>query len=55
LFIVGKDEKKKIQGIEIKKAQEVNISDLASNGARLVIYTEDAVKELEKRLGGKEK
>lgn len=55
LFIVGKDEKKKIQGIEIKKAQEINISDLASNGARLVIYTENAVKELEKRIGGKEK
>ena len=50
LLVTGKEENKKIKGIEIKKADEVSISDLASNGARLTVYTEEAVKELEDRL-----
>jgi len=54
LFVVGDGEKKKIAGIEVKKAKEINISDLASNGARLVIYTENAIKELEERIRGKQ-
>ena len=53
LFVVGNNEKKKIQGIEIKQARGINTTDLASNGARLVVYTENAIKELEKRIKGK--
>lgn len=50
LFVVGKDEEKKIKGVEIKKANQISVSDLASNGARLTVFTEDAVKELGERL-----
>lgn len=55
LIIVGKNEKKSLAGIEIKKAQEINVSDLASNGARLVVYTEQAIKDLEKKIQGEKK
>lgn len=53
LFVVGKDQDKKIKGIEIKKASQVSVSDLASNGARLTAFTEEAVKDLEEKLIGK--
>lgn len=53
LFIMGNREEKKIKGIELRKASELSVSDLASNGARLTVYTEEAVKELGKRLGEK--
>lgn len=52
LLIIGKDEKKKIKGIEIVKANQLMVTDLASNGARLSMFTENAIKELEKRLIG---
>jgi len=54
LFVVGKDEKKRIKGIEVIKTSDLTISDLASNGARLTLFTENAIKDLEK-IGGKEK
>ncbi len=47
LFVIGKNRKKKMQGIEIIKSDELIVSDLASNGARLTIFSEDAIKELE--------
>ncbi len=50
LLVTGNDENKKINYIEIKKASELKVSDLASNGARLVMYTEKAIKDLENRL-----
>ncbi len=53
LFVIGNKEEKKIKGIEVKKANQVSVSDLASNGARLTVYTQDAVKELENKLTGK--
>lgn len=53
LFVVSSKEDKKIKGIEIKKASQLSVSDLASNGARLVAYTEQAVKELENKIAGK--
>ena len=46
----GRNEKNKIAGIEIKTANCVGVSDLASNGARLTIYTENAVHDLEERI-----
>jgi large subunit ribosomal protein L4e len=52
LLVMGNKEEKKISAIEVKKANEINTSDLASNGARLTIYTENAIKDLEKRLKG---
>lgn len=53
LFITGNKEDKRIKGIEIKKSNDVSVSDLASNGARLVVFTEDAVKELNEKFGEK--
>ncbi len=54
LLIIGKEEAAKIQGIDVLKINEVSVSDLADGGARLVIFTERAIKELEKVLiGGK--
>jgi len=58
LLVTGNKENKKISGIEIKKVSQVRISDLASGGARLVIYTEQAVKDLEnkfKKKSGKDR
>jgi len=40
LFVIGKQEAMKIKGIEVKKANEIRVADLVSNGARLTIYTE---------------
>ena len=53
LFVVGKDEGKKIKGVEIKKVSQLSISDLASNGARLTMFTEKAIKDIEERIKGK--
>ena len=53
LFVIGKNEKKKIKGIEIINAENLTITNLASNGARLVMFTEDAIKELEETLSKK--
>ena len=47
LLVVGKDEKKIAKGIEILKSNQLTVSDLASNGARLTIFTEKAVRDLE--------
>ncbi len=55
LFVVGKDEDMKIKGIEIVKVPYLIVSDLASNGARLCLFSERAVEELEKFMKGKNK
>ena len=55
LLVTGTQEKKKISRIEVKRADEIRTSDLASNGARLTIYTEQSIKDLEERLKKKEK
>jgi large subunit ribosomal protein L4e len=49
IILLGKNEKLKIGGIEIKKAERISISDLYPLG-RIVIYTEKAIQELERRL-----
>ena len=53
LLVIGKDENKKIKGIEITKSDELTVSDLVSNGARLTLFTENAIKELEDFVDGK--
>ena len=52
LFVVGNRENNKIQGIGVKKASQLRVSDMASNGARLVMFTENAVAELEDKFFG---
>jgi large subunit ribosomal protein L4e len=53
LLVIGNKENMKISGIDLEKANDVKLADLASNGARLVIFTEEAVKDLEGRINGK--
>jgi len=50
LFVVGKDEDFKIKGIDIVKTDGLIVSDLASNNARLTLFSEKAIEELEKVL-----
>ena len=53
LFVVSSKEDMKVNGIEVVKVNELSVSDLASGGARLTLFSENAVEELEKVLGGK--
>lgn len=50
LFIVSDDEDKKIKGIETIKVKKLRVNDLAENGARLTLFSERAIEELEKRF-----
>ncbi len=53
LIVIGKDEKFKINGMDIKQADKVSVTDLAKGGpGRLTVYTENAIKDLDKRIGG---
>jgi large subunit ribosomal protein L4e len=51
LFVVGEKEKMKTNAIEVVGAKGLNVTDLAKGGAgRLVVYTEEAIKNLGERL-----
>ncbi|MEM0465235.1 MAG: 50S ribosomal protein L4 [Candidatus Pacearchaeota archaeon] len=52
LLIISNDEKIKISRLDVVKVGQLTVTDLASNGARLCIFTEKAIKELEKKLIG---
>jgi large subunit ribosomal protein L4e len=52
LLVTGEKDNKRVNCIEAKSSNEIMISDLAGNGARIIIYTENAVKALEKRISG---
>lgn len=49
LFIIASDEKMNRGGIDVVKAKELTISDLAPNGepGRFAVYTEKALKEID--------
>lgn len=53
LLVIGHEEKAKIQGIDVLKVTELTIADLADGGARLTIFTEKAIKDLESVMEGK--
>jgi large subunit ribosomal protein L4e len=53
LLVVGSDEDKKVNGVEVVNTKDLIVSDLASNGARLVMFSEKAVRELEDYKEGK--
>ncbi len=55
LFVIGSKEDGKFKGIEIVNVQELSVSDLASNGARLTLFSEKAIEELERLMEGKKK
>ena len=46
LFVVGDGENKNVNGIDIVKVNELSVSDLASGGARLTLFSEKAIEEL---------
>ncbi len=50
LFVIGNNEEKKIKGIDVIKSNELKVGDLAFGGARLTMFTENAVKDLGEKL-----
>jgi len=55
LFVISSKENMKRKGIEVVKANELKINDLAPNGVagRIACYTKDALDEIETIFGGK--
>lgn len=54
LLIIGNNEKLKTNQFDVINAKEVSVFNLASGGlGRLTVYTENAIKDIEKRLKGK--
>ena len=47
LLVISNTEKMKISGIDVVKVNELSVTDLAAGGARVTIFTEKAIKELE--------
>lgn len=47
LFVVSNGENKRIKGIETVKVRDLKVGDVASGGARLTMFTEKAIEELE--------
>lgn len=54
LIVIGKDEKSKTKNFEIVPTKRLNVTNLASGSlGRLTLYTEQAIKELNEKFGGK--
>jgi large subunit ribosomal protein L4e len=51
LLVIAKDETININGIDVVRSNEISVRDLADNGARLTIFTEKAIKDLEALTG----
>jgi large subunit ribosomal protein L4e len=50
LLVIGTEEKMRVTGIDVIKANEIRVSDLADCGARITIFTEKSIKDLESLL-----
>ncbi len=56
LLVIGNDEKIKSNKFDIQTASKLSVVDLAKGGAgRIVVYTEKAIQDLEKRFDGSKK
>ena len=55
LIVLGKDESIKVKGVEVVNVSGLTVRDLADNGARLTMFSEKAIKELETIREGKGK
>lgn len=53
LLVIANNQSKKISGVDVVNVKDLKVSDLASNGARLVMFTEESIKDIEARIGGK--
>jgi large subunit ribosomal protein L4e len=50
LIVIGNNEERKIGGVEVIKARDLKIINLAVNGPRLTAFTEQAIKDLELKI-----
>ncbi|MDO8623000.1 MAG: 50S ribosomal protein L4 [archaeon] len=51
LIVTGEKEEMKVSGVDVRRAKNLSVTDLASGGpGRIVVYTEQAVKDLEEKL-----
>lgn len=55
LFVVGDKEKRNVNGIEVIKVNDLSVTDLASGGARLTLFSENAIEELGEIFSDKKK
>ena len=55
LLVIANNQAKKINGIDVVNVKGLKIGDLASNGARLVMFTEESIKDLETKITGGKK
>lgn len=50
LLVIGNNEKKKIQGYDVRNVKNLSVMDLAKGGlGRLVVYTEEAINDLKNK------
>jgi len=54
LLIVGNKQEKKVNGFDVARAKDVKLMDIWDNGSRLVMFTEEAVKDMDNKLNGKQ-
>lgn len=50
LLIIGDKEERKISGFDVVKVKDLKLKDLASNGARFTMFTENAIRDLENKI-----
>jgi large subunit ribosomal protein L4e len=55
LLVIGNKQEKKILGLDVVKARDLKLKDFAGNGARICVFTEEAVKNLEDKILNKNK
>jgi large subunit ribosomal protein L4e len=53
VLVVGNNQNFKVSGIDLVKANQLKLKDIAENGARLAVFTESAIRDIESRLAGK--
>ena len=55
-MVVGNKEKIKANAFDAKNVQNLSVKDLAQGGlGRIVVYTEDAIKDLQHKFEGEKK
>ncbi|MBR9704470.1 50S ribosomal protein L4 [Candidatus Pacearchaeota archaeon] len=52
LIVLGNKENLKVSGIDVYRVNDLTVSDFANNGSRITIFSENAIKDLEKNLLG---
>lgn len=55
ILVIGNNQEMKISGVDVIRVKELKLKHIAENGARLTMFTEEAVKDLEARIAGNSK